>query len=276
MLPDAEKVGALLREIAAEELTPKFKTLDPAEIDEKSPGDFVTSVDYAMEARLQEMLPALAPGSTVLGEEAAAHDRAVLDLLDGDAPVWVVDPLDGTANFAAGLPLFAVIVAYVQAGETRMGWIYDPLADRMVVASAGEGAWMDGRRLAVRRPAESRELNGSIYGRVFRTSEPFRRIWSRGRGPLGHVFNARCVGQEYLARVLGRMHFGLYTRLNPWDHAAGCLIHAEAGGHVALFDGTPYRPARRDGPGTLLTPDRDLWEEIHRALVAPALAAAGR
>lgn len=276
MLPDPDAVGALLRDIAAEELTPKFKTLDPAEIDEKSPGDFVTSVDYAMEARLQRELPRLVPGSTVLGEEAVAQDRGVLDLLDGDAPVWVVDPLDGTANFAAGLPLFAVIVAFVQSGETRMGWIYDPLADRLVTASSGEGAWMDGRRIAVRRPAESRALNGSIYGRVFRTSEAYRRIWGGGRGQLGHVFNARCVGQEYLARVLGRMHFGLYTRLNPWDHAAGCLIHAEAGGHVALLDGSRYRPARRDGPGALLTPDRDLWEEIHRALVAPALAAAGR
>lgn len=269
MLPDMERVSALIREIAAEEMMPHFATLDPEEIDEKAPGDFVTSVDLASERRFTESLPDLLPGSVVLGEEAVSADRARLDVLAGKDPVWVVDPLDGTANFAAGLPIFAVIVALVSHGTTVAGWIYDPSTGRMAVASRGDGAWMAGRRLRVRRPPQLRQMNGSIYGRKYRTSSAYREIWGPGRGRLGHVFNARCVGQEYLARLQGRMHFGLYTRLNPWDHAAGCLMHEEAGGYLARLNGEPYAPAE-PVPGVLMTPDRDLWHEFRRSLLLPA------
>jgi len=268
MLPDIERVSALIREVAAEEMMPHFATLDPEDIGEKAPGDFVTSVDLASERRFTQSLPDLMPGSVVLGEEAVAADRARLGLLAGNDPVWVVDPLDGTANFAAGLPIFAVIVALVRHGETVAGWIYDPSTGRMAVASRGDGAWMAGRRLRVRRPSQLRQMNGSIYGRKYRTSAAYREIWGPGRGRLGHVFNARCVGQEYLARLQGRMHFGLYTRLNPWDHAAGCLMHEEAGGYLARLNGERYAPAE-PVPGVLMTPDRELWDEFRSSLLIP-------
>lgn len=268
MLPDIDRVSALIREVAAEEMMPHFATLDPEEIGEKAPGDFVTSVDLASERRFTEALPDLLPGSLVLGEEAVSEDRTRLAVLGGNDPVWVVDPLDGTSNFAAGLPIFAVIIALVRQGKTVSGWIHDPSTGRMAVASHGDGAWMDGRRLKVRKPAELRQMNGSIYGRKYRTSDAYRKIWGPGRGRLGHVFNARCVGQEYLARLQGRMHFGLYTRLNPWDHAAGCLMHEEAGGYLARLNGEPYAP-ETPVPGVLLTPDRALWEEFRRSLIDP-------
>ena len=130
---------------------------------------------------------------------------------------------------------------------------------------------MGSHRLKVARPAEDRSLNGSIYGRFVRLSEPYQRIWGRGRGSLGNVFNARCVGQEYLARIKGRMHFGVYTRMNPWDHAAGFLLHQEAGGIARMGDGSDYRPAER-GFVCLLTPDEDLWQTMHEQLIKPAMA----
>jgi fructose-1,6-bisphosphatase/inositol monophosphatase family enzyme len=167
------------------------------------------------------------------------------------------------------LPLFAVIVALVVEGETRIGWIHDPVSGRLAVASRGEGAWMQGRRLQVHKPKNPGAMTGSIYGRRFRQSDAVRRLWGRGRGRLGVLFNTRCVGQEYLARVQGRMHFGVYTRLNPWDHAAGILLHAEAGGYGALFDGSPYRPIA-SSPGVLLTPDKELWEQLHEQVIVPA------
>lgn len=269
MLPDTDRVSALIREIAAEEMMPRFATLSPEEIAEKKPGDFVTAVDLASERRFTRALPDLLPGSLVLGEEAVSENPAQLRMLSGDDPVWVVDPLDGTANFAAGLPIFAVIVALVCQGRTEKGWIHDPATGRMAVASRGEGAWMADRRLRVRRPESLRRMNGSIYGRKYRGSAAYREVWGAGRGRLGQVFNARCVGQEYLARLQGRMHFGLYTRLNPWDHAAGCLMHQEAGGYLARLDGEPYTPAEQL-PGVLVTPDRELWEEFRRTLIEPA------
>lgn len=275
MIPDPDRVAQVIREIAARELVPKFITLTADEIGEKTPGDFVTAVDLAMEAALAKALVQLLPGSLVVGEEAVHDDRGLLAVLEGDEPVWVIDPLDGTGNFAQGLPIVAVIVALVVKGETVAGWIYDPLSDRMAMATHGAGAYLGDRRLKVARPAEDRSLNGSIYGRFVRQSEPYRRIWGQGRGRLGNVFNARCVGQEYLARLKGRMHFGVYTRLNPWDHAAGVLMHQEAGGVARMGDGSPYRPAER-GHVCLLTPDEDLWQTMQQELILPALAEEAR
>ena len=271
MIPDIERVANVIREVAERELVPHFVTLSADDIGEKTPGDFVTAVDLAMERELAKALVPLLPGSLVVGEEAVHDDRGVLALLEGDAPVWVLDPLDGTGNYAQGLPIVAVIVALVIKGETVAGWIYDPLSRRMAMASKGDGAFMGSHRLWVKRPAEDRSLNGSIYGRFVRLSEPYQRIWGRGRGVLGNVFNARCVGQEYLARLKGRMHFGVYTRMNPWDHAAGFLLHQEAGGIARMGDGSAYRPAER-GYVCLLTPDEELWQTIHEELIKPAMA----
>jgi fructose-1,6-bisphosphatase/inositol monophosphatase family enzyme len=272
MIPDLERVADVIREVAERELVPHFVTLSAEDIGEKSPGDFVTAVDLAMEKALAEALVPLLPGSLVVGEEAVHDDRGILALLEGDAPVWVLDPLDGTGNFAQGLPIVAVIVALVIKGETVAGWIYDPLNGRMAIASKGDGAFMGSYRLKVARPKEDRSLNGSIYGRFVRTSDEYQRIYGRGRGELGNVFNARCVGQEYLARLKGRMHFGVYTRMNPWDHAAGILLHQEAGGVARMGDGSDYRPAER-GHVCLLTPDEELWQTMHDQLIGPAMAA---
>ena len=272
MLIDPERVASLIREAASEEILPRFSALDPADVAEKAPNDFVTAADLAMEKRLGRILADLLPGSVVLGEEAFAADPRLAEALVGTDPVWVIDPLDGTANFAAGVPLFAVIVALVTGGETRAGWIYDPVGGRMAMGSQGDGASMDGRRLAIVRPHNLYHMTGSIYGRRFRESEAYGRLWARGRGRLGLVFNTRSVGQEYLARFWGRMHFGVYTRLNPWDHAAGCLLHQEAGGHVALFNGTPYRPTQST-PGMIVAPDQMVWDDIDRTLIQPVLSA---
>ena len=130
---------------------------------------------------------------------------------------------------------------------------------------------MGGRRLRVRRPEEDRALNGAIYGRFVRWSEAYREIYGRGRGRMGLVFNARCVGQEYLSRLMGRTNFGVYTRMNPWDHAAGILLHQEAGGIARMGDGSAYRPAER-GEVCLLTPDEELWQTMHKELIGPAMA----
>lgn len=268
MTLDLARAAACIREAAAEEMIPRFARLDPEEIADKGAGDLVTAVDLAMEQRLGRVLPELLPGSMVVGEEAVAADAGLLAKLGEERPVWVVDPLDGTGNFAAALPIFAVIVALVAGGRTLAGLIYDPLGDRMAMGEPGGGAWMDGRRLKVSPPDDLRRISGSVYGRRFRESDGYRALWGRGRGRLGQVFNARCVGQEYLARLQGGMQFGIYTRLNPWDHAAGCLLHEEAGGHVARFDGSPYVPTAAT-PGILVTPDRALWDELHRTVIAP-------
>src|ERR1700720_3643047 len=96
---DSEKVRRLIVEVADDEIMPRFEKLAAGDISEKSPGDVVTVADVAAEQRLPPALRALMRGSLVGGGEAVAADPAVLALLEGDDPVWVVDPIDGTANF---------------------------------------------------------------------------------------------------------------------------------------------------------------------------------
>src|SRR5438105_14836264 len=146
---DSEKVRRLVVEGAEAEIMPRFEKLEAGDVSEKGPGDFVTVADVASEQRLTPALRELLPGSLVVGEEAVAGDPAVLALLDGDDPVWVVDPIDGTANFATGIPMFAVMVGLVRRGETQAAWIHDPVKRVTATALAGEGAWCEGRRLRV-------------------------------------------------------------------------------------------------------------------------------
>jgi fructose-1,6-bisphosphatase/inositol monophosphatase family enzyme len=212
---------------------------------------------------LTQRLGGLLPGSVVLGEEAAAQDRSRFDLLAGDAPVWVIDPVDGTANFARGQPGFAVIVALVERAVVRAGWIYDPLGDTMVTAEAGQGAWAACRRLATAADVPPTEMTGAAYGRTKAGPRAAQTLAASGR--VGGVRNHGCSGLEYLDIALARAHYSLHSRSLPWDHAAGMLITAEAGGVAGFLDGSPYDPRIADRP-VLAAAGRAAWD-IVRAVV---------
>jgi fructose-1,6-bisphosphatase/inositol monophosphatase family enzyme len=266
---DSEKVRRLIVAVADEEVMPRFEKLESGDISEKGPGDFVTVADIASEQRLTPALRDLLPGSLVVGEEAVAADPTVLALLDGDDYVWVVDPIDGTANFAAGIPLFAVMVALIRGGETLAAWIHDPVKRATATARAGEGAWCEGRRLRVAPAVAPAGMSGTLKLRLGN-----RRLARRlgGRSNLvGSVFDFRCAGHEYLALASGKAHFAFYNRLYPWDHAPGQLIHREAGGFSARLDGSPYTPRETAG-GLLLTPDAASWQELHDVLIGKTAA----
>ena len=170
--------------------------------------------------------------------------------------MWLVDPLDGTNNFAHGKPCFAVIVALCQDGVTRAGWIHDPLGGLTAWSVAGEGAWIREagavRRLSAAAPAPMAKMEGSL-GDSLR-----KRLTARGKTgdeeTPARMVRYRCVGQEYLDLARGRLHFARYgVRLKPWDHAAGVLLHREAGGFGALVEGpAPYSPRPGIVKGTLL------------------------
>jgi fructose-1,6-bisphosphatase/inositol monophosphatase family enzyme len=251
-LPDPAAVAALMRDAAIAEILPRFRTLGAGDIREKGPGQLVTDADVLAEVMLARTLTALLPAA-VVGEEAVAVDPGRLDALARPGPVWVIDPVDGTANFAKGDPRFAVIVALVVDGITAMGWIHDPLADHTVFAAAGGGAWCGDTRLGVLPEVPLAEMAGSA-GR--------KAALAAGVASLGRRGSA---AHDYLDLVEGRLHFAHFRKLMPWDHAAGVLIHAEAGGRGALLDGSPYRPAAGDG-ALLLAPGRDSWDAL-RALI---------
>lgn len=262
----ADAVAAVMRAAAAIAILPRWQRLAAAEVEEKSPGDLVTAADREAEALIARGLLALLPGSRVVGEELAAARPAVLQGLD-QGTAWLVDPLDGTGNFVAGTPPFAVMVALLHEGEAAMSWILSPLDDRLAFAERGGGAYLDGQtvRTAQASPGPA-GLRGAVLTRYMppEVRAPIEARTARIADALPGLY---CAGAEYPAIVTGAQHFALFWRTLPWDHAPGALFLTEAGGHAARPDGTPYRPA--DGRTGLLTArNRTVWEDARTALLA--------
>lgn len=264
---DIAQVASILREAAQSEILPRFKRLKKSEIFEKTgPNDLVTAADLAVEDVLSERLRALIPGSVVVGEEGVAKDPGILDRLAGSENVWIIDPVDGTLNFTKGNREFTVIVALVRGGVVRAGWIHHVLDDICVSAEEASGAWDgEGARLRVAPAAPLGEMTAALYVGARRTPELYQRIKAlKPRlGPRSHM---SCAGSEYLALARGSTHYAIFTRLLPWDHAAGHLIHAEAGGHAAMLDERPYRPEPIEG-NLLIAPDEGTWHELRELLL---------
>jgi len=246
---DVGTVARLIREAAEAEILPRFKKLSRDQIREKKPNQLVTDADVMAERLLTRMLTGLIPGA-VVGEEAVDANPGLLDALHQPGVVWVIDPVDGTGNFANNNPRFAVIVALVVDGQTVAGWIHDPIPNRTVIAEIGQGAWRDGNRLSVAAEVPLDQLTGSIKKR------------GRVADQVLHVARRGSAAHDYLDLVTGRMHFAHFRRLMPWDHAAGVLIHAEAGGRGALLDGSDYTPVLHADGQLLLTPGQTSWNQL--------------
>ena len=229
----------IIRDVAQTEILPRFNNLSDPEISEKAVGDLVTIADERAEAALTERLSALLPGSLVVGEEAVGRDADGLGALAEDGPVWVIDPLDGTLNFAGGLPIFAVMVACLIGGRPVASWIYDPVHDRMAVAQAGGGATLDDRQIHLNPPTDLARMTGVVHTRF--GDRDLAASLGRASGKLASVLVLHCAGFEYLAMLHGRITFAIYHRGYAWDHLPGLLLVEEAGGRLRRIDGSPYR-----------------------------------
>jgi len=264
-LPEIDAVAAVVREAALEHALPRFKRLRAHEVSEKSLNDLLTSADLATEAALEQRLPALLPGSVVVGEEAVSRDPAVLEAIAGAAPCWIVDPIDGTINFANGLPLFATMVALAVGGEVVGGWIYDAVHDVMAAAETGAGAVLDGRRVRLQPPVEPKRYSGCLHLGGY--DRDLAATAARNFERVGPLLVLHCAGLEYQMILQGRLHYALYRHTNPWDHAPGELLLREAGGYSSRLDGTPYRLAEIDHPSPLVvSAGQGVWGDLKRVL----------
>ena len=270
-VPDPQQVAEIIRRVAAEEILPRFNKLEKADISEKQSGEIVTAADVASERRLVAELTAILPGSVVVGEEGYAADAACIEHLTRAAPVWIIDPVDGTRNFAEGRGIFGVIVALAVDGDTVAGWIYDPLGDDMMWGIAGEGAWDATGRLKLPPLVPRLEaMRGSV---AKRPRERLEEMGKRGQGPVPReMLRYRCVAREYMHLVRGHLDFAVYGQLKPWDHAAGVLLYAEAGGYSAYTETDKlYRPGPvQENSRYILAPNAARWGEI-RDLIQAAL-----
>lgn len=239
---DLSAVDAAMRDAAAAEIMPRYRQLAAHEIVEKSgPHDLVTSADRGAEEHLTAALTALLPGSVVVGEEAVHADPAVADALRGDAPVWIVDPVDGTRQFVRGEPGFCTLVALAQDGELLASWTYAPATDEMATAVRGRGALLDGVPLHCGTPAPGAVLDVAMSHPDYTTAEEklallgVRNAADMAARPCGSA------GLEYLAVARGTLDAVAFSWELAWDHAAGLLLVMEAGGAQLTLTGEPFR-----------------------------------
>lgn len=234
----SDAVTTLLRRVAAEVVMPRFRHLGADQIEEKAPGDLVTVADREAEAALSEGLLPLVPGSRVVGEEGVAAEPSLLDGLESGTG-WIVDPIDGTGNFAAGRSPFGLMVALCVDGDVVAGWLLDPVTGRLCHARSGAGAWIDGERVEARESGASRPI--AALATSFMTPQDRTRMEDRAGDRLDLVAIPRCAAEQYPRLALGENDLSIFGRTHPWDHAPGALFLNESGGRVARHDGRAYQ-----------------------------------
>lgn len=234
-------VEELIRRAAAAEIMPRFRQLAAHEIDQKSgPHDLVTDADRKAEEFLTGALTALLPGSVVVGEEAVHADPASYGAIGGTAPVWIVDPVDGTRQFVHGDSGFCTLVALVLDGVVHASWTYAPARDEFATAIRGKGAFLDGVPLRAGAPDPGRDLDIAMSHPDYTTDDQKRALLGlRAEGVVARPCGS--AGLEYLAIARGELDGTAFSWEAAWDHAAGLLLVEEAGGAHLTLDGEPFR-----------------------------------
>lgn len=271
MLIDVIGLADVLRNAAKAEILPRFRRLNADDVRSKSEAsDLVTEADTEAERFIKAAVSKLAPNALFVGEESVAADPSLLARLKDAELAVIVDPVDGTFNFAAGMPAFGVMASVVYKGEAVAGIIYDPMGDDWAMAEKGAGAYLrrpDGEsiRLATAAAKPIEASYGMASPAYFFGEERLKLLNNLAK--LRFFASYRCSAQEYRILAGGHVDFVLYNKLMPWDHVAGSLIIQEAGGHVAKLDGSTYRPADFEG-GLLAASNREVWHMLHREIFA--------
>ena len=218
------EAGAVLRDYNRNGVTVKYK----GEI------DLITEADHASEALILSRIRSAYPDCAILSEESGASANK-------SSAVWIADPLDGTTNFAHGLPIFSVTLALMVDEVIEVGATYDPIYDELYTAQRGQGAYLNGERLRVSvAPTLDKALlvTGFPYDR--RTNphnniQQFTDFSLRAQG----VLRLGSAALDLAAVAAGRLDGYWEFKINPWDIAAGVLLVTEAGGKVTAPDGSP-------------------------------------
>jgi len=219
-----EALARIIRTAAREELLPRFAVTERRY---KPDGSIVTEADYAMQRRIAAELAKFAPQYPLLAEEMSAESQQEM-LAVSDGGLWCLDPLDGTSNFASGVPFFSVSLGLLINRKPYLGLVYDPIRDECFAAVAGEGASLNGKPLRL-GPV------GLALRKVIAVVD-FKRLSSRLAGvlvsspPYSSQRNFGSVALEWSWLAAGRYQVYLHGKQMLWDYAAGALILAEAGG----------------------------------------------
>lgn len=265
-----ERVNAIIQNVVASTVMPSFRSLRPEDILSKDtpgdPDDLVTIVDKAAERQLIDALGGVVPGAAFIGEEAVCEDPSLLGALSAAAPAWLIDPIDGTKNFARGSADFGVMLALVEGGHTRASWMAVPAAypsGYTVIAERGNGTRIDGRRVDAACGVTSMP-RGTIHTRMM-PGDTARELLDKIGAKYASRASTGSAATEYSAIIRGEKDFVIYYRLLPWDHAPGALALTEAGGAAVHVSGDPYAPLSPNQI-TIFAATPELAETIRRWL----------
>ncbi|MFV2004830.1 MAG: inositol monophosphatase [Gammaproteobacteria bacterium] len=258
LFTEIEKLKSLVKAAAKEEL---LKDFGHSEFEYKEDGSVITPADLAMQDRLEKELKHYWPMYDILGEEMTEIDQlAVLNKArNKEAGFWCIDPLDGTSNYAAGLPFFAVSIALIIGGQQYLGLIYDPIRDEMFTAIRGQGAYLNDDRI---NHSPSKSLaNKPIVAEIDLKRLPedlavklvTERIFASQR-------NMGSSAVDWCWMAAGRFDVYLHGGQKMWDYAAGSLIFREAGGHSISLDNNEVFRGRFETRSVLASFDKELFD----------------
>lgn len=256
-MSQSQQVLELMQRVAAEVITPRFRSLADEQVHQKRPGDYVTDADREAEVQLTAELRRMFPDAHVVGEEACFADPQREFGLGSAAHAFTVDPIDGTRNFVNGSPDHAVMIAEVRDGRQVAAWIWQPEHRAAYVAELGAGTWL-------LRPGheDQRITRGSVQRPPVGATSKHRRHGFDGGGVLAPVGSSRwCCGVDYPRLLTGEVDYLVYSNVHPWDHLPGTLLVREAGGVARRFDGQDYTP-EWTGPGLMSAATPEVWDRV--------------
>ena len=261
---EIDKISQAIKNVAEQEILPRFRNLKEHEVILKAPGDFVTEADLAAEKLLIEKLSELYPTSIISGEEQLVGSPEKLDELVTAPLGFLIDPIDGTNNFIKGDERFAVMVVALQNGIAVASWIYIPFINKMAVAQKGSGAYLNGQKITLHSlPEKLDQIVGAAH--INRMQDDLRAKVRVNLKTFIENIPAFCAGFDYVSLAQSKKHFSAYNRTLLWDHLPGTLLYEEAGGYVRGLDGKKYT-SKNDGNGLLCAPNEDLWHKIKEAM----------
>jgi myo-inositol-1(or 4)-monophosphatase len=228
--PDLAALGALLRETAETEIMPRFGQVAASD---KADGSVVTAADIAAQERVRAALVAAHPDIPLLAEEMAADEQEAV-LRQSGRGAWCLDPLDGTSNFAAGFPFFAMSLAWIEGGEVQLGLVYDPVRRELFVARRGGGATLNGAPLRLARSGAT--LAAAIALVDFKRLPPGLGSRLATAPPFRSQRNLGSTALDWCWLAAGRADLYAHGGQRLWDYAGGALVFREAGGEPCLLD----------------------------------------
>ena len=227
---DAIQLKEIIVSAAKEELLPRFSRVVRSH---KADGSVITEADIAMQQRIARQLQEAWPDTVFLGEEMTVEEQA--HIFGSDKPIWCLDPLDGTSNFASGIPYFSVSLALLQNSKVVLGVVYDPIREEFFSASENEPACMNGFPISLSNTGL--ELTKSTALIDFKRLDPILATRLVTDLPYSSQRSFGSVALDWCWLALGRGHIYLHGRSNIWDYAAGNYIFHAAGGNSTSLSG---------------------------------------